>query len=114
MRIFWSLQILLQGTHKLYLRKKSPLKLQPHYGGFLSALFFSLRFHSDQTHNFECRLSGITKSRTTPYHPQGNDQCFERSNQTLFNMLGTLDDKNKLNLKVYVATLVHAYNCIMQ
>ena len=54
-------------------------------------------------------MAGIKKSRTTPYHPEGNGQC-ERFNQTLLNMLGTLEDDKKANWKLYVAPLVHAYN----
>ena len=76
------------------------------------------RIHSDQGANFEsnlikelCRLIGTQKSRTTPYHPMGNGMT-ERFNRTLLNMLGTLNPKQKLNWKSYVATLVHSYNCI--
>lgn len=75
------------------------------------------RIHSDQGANFEgklihelCQLTGIDKSRTTPYHPMGNGQC-ERFNRTLFDMLGTLNNKEKANWRKFVGPIVHSYNC---
>ncbi len=80
-----------------------------HYG-------FPERLHSDQGPDFEsrlikelCRIVGIHKVRTTPYHPRGNP--VERFNRTLLQMLGTLENKNKSSWKEYVKPLVHAYNC---
>ena len=80
-----------------------------HYG-------FPQKVHSDQGRNFEsavikelCQLTGIQKTRTTPYHPSGNGQC-ERLNQTLMNMLGTLEDKQKENWKDFIPIITHAYN----
>lgn len=75
------------------------------------------RMHSDQGRDFESRLIhelfdllGVEKSRTTPYHPQGDPQP-ERFNRTLLNMLGTLDPRQKQQWSRHVGHLVHVYNC---
>ena len=73
-----------------------------HYG-------FPARLHSDKAHNFESKvimqlskISGIKKTRTTPYHSMGNGQV-ERFNQTL-------ENSKKNDWKSYVPPQVHAYN----
>ena len=75
------------------------------------------RIHSDQGRNFESKIidelskvTGMAKSRTTPYHPQGN-AVTERMNSTLLSMLGTLSSEKKSNWKVHLPALIHAYNC---
>jgi transposase InsO family protein len=57
-----------------------------------------------------CALTGMKKSRTTSYHPMGNEMC-ERFNRTLLGMLGTMEQHQKYNWKAYVAPMVHADNC---
>ena len=81
-----------------------------HYG-------FPEKFISDQGRNFEsdlikelCKMAGVQKLHTTPYHPQGNGQC-ERFNSTLCNMLGTLSEEEKSDWKSYLGCMTHAYNC---
>ena len=79
------------------------------------------QLHSDQGRQFEsdllkeiCRILRITKSRTTPYHPQ-SDGLVERFNRTLKHMLATtlrdypFDWENRLR-KVCMAynTSVHS------
>lgn len=75
------------------------------------------RIHSDQGRDFESRLIkefltmlGIKKSRTSPYHPQGDAQP-ERFNRTLLAMLGTLETVKKQGWSEHISRLVHAYNC---
>ena len=80
-----------------------------HYG-------FPKRIHSDQGKEFENKLfkrlqelTGISKSRTTPYHPEC-DGMSERMNRTLINMLKTLNDKEKSNWPKHLSKLAFAHN----
>ena len=87
------------------------------WAGFLSYFGAPARLISDQGRNFEgkiiaelCKLLGVEKVRTTPYHPQGNGQV-ERANQTLIRMLRKLDQDKKREWYNHLPTLTHAYNC---
>jgi transposase InsO family protein len=82
-----------------------------HYG-------FPLRLHSDNGGSFEghvikelCKLVGIEKSRTTPFHPRGNGAC-ERMNQSLLGLLRSLTSEQKSCWKDQLSYVVHAYNCM--
>ena len=67
------------------------------YNNFFSVFGFPQRLMSDKGTEFTgnviatmCKLLGIEKIRTTPYHPQGNGLA-ERVHQTLQRMIGKLD-----------------------
>ena len=78
---------------------------------------FPSRILHDQGREFENKLfhqleksCGIIRSRTTPYHPQGNGKA-ERFNRTLLSMLKTLPEIQKSRWDQHVSKAVHAYNC---
>ena len=74
-----------------------------------------LLIHSDQGRNFEsvlfaemCRLLGIKKTRTTPYHPQ-SDGMVERFNRTLEAQLSKFADHNQKDWDLHIPFLLMAY-----
>ena len=76
----------------------------------------SKQLHSDQGKQIEsellaevCKLLGIAKTRTTPYHPQ-SDGLVERFNHTLLNMLATAATEYPFQWQDHLQPLCMAYN----
>ena len=77
------------------------------------------QLHSDQGHQFEsdliaevCRILKIHKTRTTPYHPQG-DGLVKRFNRTLLNMLATMTKEQPGDWDCHIRSVCLAYKQLM-
>ena len=56
-----------------------------------------------------CKILGIKKLQTMPYHPQTNG-LVERSHQMIMQMIRKLGEDKKVNWQSHLAEIVHAYN----
>ena len=86
------------------------------YNNFFSIFGFPQKLLSDQGTEFTgdviatmCKLLGIEKIRTTPYHPQINRSA-ERVHQTLQRMIGKLDPEKRRKCPEHVGSVLIAYN----
>ena len=74
------------------------------------------QLHSDQGRQFEsllvaeiCKLLGVKKTRTTPYHPQG-DGMVERFNRTLISLLSAAIQDHHHDWEEHLRATCMAYN----
>ena len=88
------------------------------YQGFISIFGAPARLLSDRGANFMssvigkmCKILGMKKVWTMPYHPQTNG-LVERSHQTIMRMIGKQGKDKKANWPGHLAEIVHAYNAI--
>ena len=86
------------------------------YNNYFSVFGFPQRLMSDQGTEFTgdviaalCKLLGIQKIRTTPYHPQSNGSA-ERVHQTLQRMIGKLDPEKCRKCPLHIGSMLIAYN----
>ena len=86
------------------------------YNNFFSVFGFPQKLISDQGTEFTvdviaamCKLLGIEKIRTTPYHPQTNGSA-ERVHQTLQRMISKLDPEKRRKWPEHIGSVLIAYN----
>ena len=81
------------------------------YNNFFSRFGLPRQLHSYQGKNFEsklfselCNITGIDKSRTTPFHPRSDGM-----NRTLLQMLRTTASDHANNWPAYLPSIISAY-----
>ena len=86
------------------------------YGGYISIFGAPARLLSDRGTSFTssiieelCKILGIKRLQTMPYHPQTNG-LVERSHQMIMCMIGKLGEDKKADWPSHLAEKVHAYN----
>ena len=86
------------------------------YGGYISIFGALARLLSDRGTSFTssiieelCKILGIQRLWTMPYHPQTNG-LVERSHQTIMCMIAKLGEDKKADWPSHLAEIVHAYN----
>ena len=86
------------------------------YQGYISIFGALARLLSDRGANFMssvidemCKILGVKKLWTMPYHPQTNG-LVERSHQMIMQMIGKLGEDKKANWPSHLAEIVHTYN----
>ena len=86
------------------------------YNNFFSVFGFPQKLMSDQGTEFTgdmiavmCKLLGIEKIRTTPYHPQTNGSA-ERVHQTLQRMIGKLNPEKCRKWPEHIGSVLITYN----
>ena len=84
---------------------------------FMSRFGAPLDLHADQGRNYEsklfsdvCKLLGIHKTRSPPYHPSSNGMI-ERFNATLLDMISMYVNDNQRDWDENLALLTAAYRC---
>ena len=96
---------------------KGPAAANKLFNQFILQFGHPTRIHHDQGKEFDTKmfqqlhhLTGIKKSNTSPYHPEGNGQC-ERLNRTIINMLKSIPEDEKKRWKDHISNSMFAYNC---
>ena len=86
------------------------------YNEFFSVFGFPRRLMSDQASEFTgqvvselCDLQGVTKIRTSPYHPQ-TKSAVERVHQTLRRMIAKMDPEKRVKWPSHLGPILIAYN----
>ena len=101
-----------------YVTKNHTARTTAHvlYNEYFSVFGFPHRLMSDQAPEFSgkviaamCDLLGVSKVRTSPYHPQSNG-AVQRAHQTLRRMIGKMDPEKRSQWPSHLGTVIIAYN----